>query len=83
LVLSPESYNKKVGSALFCPITSKSKGYAFEVAVPSGLKVSGVILSDQIKSFDWKARKIKRIGTLPEARVFEVQHLVQVLLLEG
>ena len=59
LVLSPERYNRKVGLALFCPITSHRKGYPFEVAVPPGLEVSGVILSDQVKSLDWKTRKTR------------------------
>lgn len=56
-VLSPESYNRKTGLFLACPITSKVKGYPFEVALPAGLAVSGVILADQIKSLDWKVRK--------------------------
>ena len=58
-VLSPEQYNRKVGLALFCPITTQIKGYPFEVAVPAGLPVSGVILADQVKSLDWKARKTR------------------------
>ena len=65
LVLSPESYNRKVGLALFCPITTQRKGYPFEVAVPAGLEVSGVILSDQVKSLDWKARKTRFGCKLP------------------
>jgi mRNA interferase MazF len=56
-VLSPEAYNRKTGLFLACPITSKVKGYPFEVPLPAGLLVSGVILTDQIKSLDWKARK--------------------------
>ena len=59
LVLSPERYNRKVGLALFCPITTQKKGYPFEVAIPAGLEVSGVILSDQVKSLDWKVRKTR------------------------
>ena len=57
LVLSPESYNKKVGLAILCPITSRVKGYPFEVELPKKSKVSGVVLSDQVKSLDWKTRK--------------------------
>jgi mRNA interferase MazF len=56
-VISPEPYNRKTGLFLACPITSKIKGYPFEVSLPSGNAVSGVVLSDQIKSLDWKARK--------------------------
>ena len=57
LVLSPEPYNRKVGLAVLCPITSRVKGYPFEVKLPDGFKVSGVVLSDQVKNLDWKARK--------------------------
>ena len=62
MCLSPADYNRKVGLALFCPITSKVKGYPFEVELPEGLKVSGAILADQIKSLDWRARKATRLG---------------------
>lgn len=61
LVLSPKSYNGKVGLALFCPLTSKVKGYPFEVELPDGYAVSGVVLSDQLKSLDWRSRKVKFI----------------------
>lgn len=61
LVLSPKSYNGKVGLALFCPLTSKVKGYPFEVELPDRYAVSGVILSDQVKSLDWRSRKARLI----------------------
>jgi mRNA interferase MazF len=57
LVISPKSYNAKVGLAIFCPITSKEKGYPFEVKIDVKGKVTGVILSDQIKSLDWIQRE--------------------------
>ncbi len=57
LVVSPAAYNEKIGLALLCPITSQVKGYPFEVAIPKGLGVSGVILADQIKNLDWKSRE--------------------------
>jgi mRNA interferase MazF len=72
LVLSPLSYNRKVGLALFCPITTKSKGYPFEVVIPHGFKVNGVILSDQIRSLDWQARRAQFICTLPKSVPIEV-----------
>ena len=65
VVISPNSYNRRVGLTLCCPITSQVKGYPFEVLLPQGLGVEGAILSDQIKSLDWRARKARRIGTLP------------------
>jgi mRNA interferase MazF len=65
VVISPSSYNRRVGLALCCPVTSQVKGYPFEVLLPQGLAVEGAILSDQIKSLDWRVRKARRIGTLP------------------
>lgn len=80
LVLSPESYNRKVGLALFCPITTHAKGYPFEVAVPSGLDVSGVILADQVKSFDWRARSLRFGCQAPMATLQEVVAKLGTLL---
>jgi len=72
LVISPKEYNRKVGLALFCPVTSQVKGYPFEVLLPSGLAASGAVLSDQVKSLDWRVRKAKRLCTAPEGVVEEV-----------
>ncbi len=65
LVVSPTAYNGKVGLALLCPLTGSVKGYPFEVAVPEGLPVAGVVLSDQVKSLDWRARKAEPACALP------------------
>ena len=54
LVVSPSAYNSKVGLALVCPITSKVKGYPFEVPLPNGVPVQGVVLADQLRSLDWR-----------------------------
>ena len=59
LVISPLSYNRKVGLALLCPITSHEKGYPFEVELPSKAEIKGVILADQVKSLDWKIRNVR------------------------
>ena len=80
LVLSPEKYNGKTGLAIFCPITSQVKGYPFEVAIPAGLKTKGVILSDQIKSLDWKARKVSFLCKADSSIVAEVQAKVLTLI---
>jgi mRNA interferase MazF len=80
LVLSPSAYNRKVGLGIFCPITSQSKGYPFEVPLPAGLPVSGVILSDQLKSLDWKAHRAQLISVLPPNVVDEVLMRVRTLL---
>jgi mRNA interferase MazF len=80
VVVSPVAYNGKVGLALLCPITSQIKGYPFEVLIPARLKVSGAILSDQVKSLDWRARQAELICRLPEATVSEVLQKIGVLL---
>lgn len=72
LVLSAASYNGKVGLALLCPITSQEKGYPFEVRIPEGMPVDGVILSDQAKSLDWRARRAEFACRLPDVVVREV-----------
>lgn len=79
LVISPRAYNEKVGLALFCPITSQIKGYPFEVVLPRGLKVTGAVLSDQIKSLDWRARQAKQIAAVPPQVIGEV--LAKIALL--
>jgi mRNA interferase MazF len=81
VTLSPHAYNAKVGLALLCPITSQVKGYPFEVAVPAGLPVAGVILADQIKSLDWRARKAEWVCSLPPETVSEVLGKLGTLLL--
>ena len=80
LVLSPESYNRKVGLALLCPVTSKIKGYPFEVRMPAGLAISGAILADQVKSLDWKARRAAFCVALPEDVVHEVLNKLGTLI---
>ncbi|MFH1037334.1 MAG: endoribonuclease MazF [PVC group bacterium] len=80
LVISPALYNKKVGLAIFCPITSKVKGYPFEVEIPKGLKVEGVVLSDQVKSLDWRARKASFCCKLPEDVFSEVVNKIASLI---
>lgn len=80
LVVSPKSYNRKVGLALMCPITSRVKGYPFEVELPQGLGVQGVILSDQLKSLDWRARRATPMGSVPDSVMQEVTARVLVLV---
>ena len=80
LVLSPASYNGKVGLALLCPITSQIKGYPFEVALPESAEVRGVVLADQVKNLDWRGREARLIERLPEAVTQEVVAKIQALL---
>ena len=80
LVLSPEPYNRKVGLAILCPITSRAKGYPFEVDVPVGHKVKGVVLSDQVKNLDWQVRRATFLCSLPNAVVCDVLNKLATLL---
>ena len=80
LVLSPKTYNTKSGLALVCPITNQAKGYPFEVAVPPGGGVTGVILADHVKSIDWKARKAEPLGGCPDEVMAEVRAKLAALL---
>ena len=80
LVLSPKAYNGKVGLAILCPVTSQIKGYPFEVKIPEGLEIGGAVLSDQVKSLDWKARQAKFICKLPSATYNEVVQKLSTLL---
>ena len=80
LVVSPAAYNQKAGLAIFCPITSQVKGYPFEIQFPAGAAVRGVVLSDQIKSLDWRARDVELIGKLPSALIDKVLAKVRRLI---
>jgi len=71
LVLSPRDYNRKVGLALICPVSTRVKGYPFEVKVASAKKITGVVLADQIKSLDWRARHATFVERAPNAVVTE------------
>ena len=79
-VLSPESYNRKTGLFLACPVTSRIKGYPFEVPLPADLAVSGVILVDQIKSLDWTVRKAEFASKTTAAVLEDVLALVLPLI---
>lgn len=80
LVISPAAYNRKVGLAIFCPITSHVKGYPFEVLIPAGHKAAGVILSDQVKSLDWRARQATFMDKVPESVMKEVLKKLSTLI---
>jgi mRNA interferase MazF len=80
VVLSPEAYNARVGLALFCPVTSQIKGYPWEVRIPAGLAISGVVLADQVRSLDWRSRSAAKICALPESVVAEILGKLGTLL---
>lgn len=70
LVVSPAAYNGRTGLALCCPITSQVKGYPFEVRLGDNPVVTGVVLADQVKNLDWRARGV-RFATEADSSVVE------------
>lgn len=81
LVLSPAAYNGRTGLALLCPLTGQVKGYPFEVAIPDDLPVSGVVLADQLRSLDWRARQADFICKAPRRVLEEVVAKIAPLIL--
>ena len=79
IIISPKNYNQKTSLCIACPITSKIKGYPFEVIV-NGKNISGVVLVDQIKSLDWKARGVSFIERIENASYKELEEKLQLLL---
>jgi len=79
VVISPKEYNEKTGLGLFCPITSKIKDYPFEVKIKNK-EINGVVLSDQIKSLDWKTRKIEFITKITPEKIKEIIDKIEALL---
>jgi mRNA interferase MazF len=80
LVLSPRPYNARTGLFLACPITSRVKGYPFEVLIPEGLEVSGAVLSNQIQCADWRGRRAALVCTLPPEVAEDVTDQLLALL---
>jgi len=80
VVLSPRSYNGKTSLAVVCPVTSRAKGYPFEVSIPRGLRLGGVILSDHFENLDWRQRRGQKIGKIPAAVLELMRERVAALL---
>jgi mRNA interferase MazF len=79
VVISPKEYNEKTGLGLFCPITEKVKDYPFEVKITSE-KINGAVLTDQIKSLNWKAQEIEFVSKIPPETIDEIMSKIGVLL---
>jgi mRNA interferase MazF len=80
VILSPRAYNGKVGLALLCPITRQAKGYPFEVKLPAGIEVTGVVLADHVKNLDWQARRAEFICRLPAQVIDDIIAKLAVLI---
>ncbi|MCA3238665.1 MAG: endoribonuclease MazF [Curvibacter sp.] len=79
LVISPASYNQKTGLMVCCPMSTRIKGYPFEVLVDLD-GVQGAVLADQVKSLDWRVRSAKRKGAVGDAVMAEVRAKIKALL---
>jgi mRNA interferase MazF len=80
IVLSPHRYNAVAGLCVICPITSSVRGYPFEVTLPDGAGLRGVVLADQPRSISWERRPIKHAGRAPDVVLAEVRERLAVLL---
>ncbi len=80
LVISPAKYNCKVGLAVLLPITRTIKNYPFKLALPEGSQVEGVIITDQIKSLDWRSRNAEFIDKLPEPLLRDAINMFSTLI---
>ena len=79
LVISRNIYNAKTGLAVICPITSRTKGYEFEVVLPNTSDIQGVVLSDHVRNLDWRARRAKFATRTSDAVVSHVAELISIL----
>jgi mRNA interferase MazF len=80
LVLTAHAYNVVSCSCVACPVTRSVRGYPFEVAIPEGVGVSGVVLADQMRSVSWQKRHVQRIAPAPTALLDDVRERVAALL---
>ena len=80
LVVSPRAYNAKARLAVACPVTSHVKAYPFEVALPAGGRITGVVLADHVKNLDWQARRVVFEAKAPDDVLLEVRERLRALL---
>lgn len=79
IIVSPAAYNQKTGLSLMCPITSRVKGYPFEILLREDIDISGVILADQIKNLDWQARNARFVCKVSHEIINELLAKIKVL----
>jgi len=79
IILSGSAYNARIGLCIACPITSKTKGYPFEVDI-KGKRISGIVLSDQVKSLDWRQRDIGFVEKASQSALDSVVDNIQLLI---
>jgi mRNA interferase MazF len=79
VILSSRYFNLRTSVAYACPISSKAKGYQFQVELPPGLPVHGAVLCEHMRSLDWKARKASYLGRLPDDILVQVRGVVKTI----
>jgi mRNA interferase MazF len=80
LVVSNDLFNRHTGLCIACPVTNARRDYPFHVSLPDGCEVTGVVMVEQVKSIDFRARKVKRIGPAPEAVLQEALSLLDACI---
>ena len=80
MVISPFVYNQRAGLCLACPLTNHGKGYPFEIAIPAGLGVTGVVLADQVRCLSWPERHAELMARAPDDLVEDVRQKLAALL---
>jgi mRNA interferase MazF len=80
LVLSPAAFNDAFGLAFVAPITTKPRGHAFEVPLPDNLRIKGVVMVHQLKSFDWRARRARLAGKVPQSIIAAASEIVRDIM---
>jgi mRNA interferase MazF len=80
IVLSPKVFNQTTGFASIAPITNTERGWGYEVKLPTGLSVEGVILSDQVKNLDWRARRLDIVDQAPQDVIDECLAKIRTFL---
>ena len=80
IVVSEAMYNRAARLAIVCPITNQVKGYPFEVAIPPGGPITGVVLADHVKSIDLRARRARLVAHAPRAVLDATRQLIATIL---
>jgi len=80
LVVSNDLFNRHTGLCVACPVTNTRRDYPFHVSIPEGQDVTGVVMVEQVKSIDYRSRKVKRIGEAPDAVMQEVLSILDACI---
>ena len=80
LVISNSLFNQKTGLCILCTTTTKDRGFPFHKEISSGLKVKGFVMTEQVKSLDYRARNIKFISKAPTDLLDDVLALIDAII---